>query len=110
MTKPKKIDFHIDPTDDDFGALCNCAVRYCFGRRSYMPKVIVDYITPLLPKLNDRTLECFKSDYNERQRSGFDFGNSIDYETWARFHLAVCNEIERRNPYKEALPNERHHD
>ena len=61
MTTPEKKDYHIDPTDDDFGALCNCAVRYCFGRRSYMPKVILDYITPLLPKLNDRTVECFKS-------------------------------------------------
>ena len=43
----------IDPSDDDFGALCNCAVRYCLGRRSYMPKLIVDYITPLLSKLNE---------------------------------------------------------
>ena len=25
----------IDPYDDDFGAICNCAVRYAVGRRTY---------------------------------------------------------------------------
>ena len=26
----------VDPTNDDFGGVCNCAVRYCLGRRSYI--------------------------------------------------------------------------
>ena len=30
----------LDPTNDDFGAVCNCAVRYCLGRRSYMPILV----------------------------------------------------------------------
>ena len=86
----------VDPTNDDFGAVCNCAVRYCFGRRSYMPSLVCGYITQLLPKLTDKTLDCFERDIAERKRTGFDFGDSCDYETWDAFHKAVCDEIERK--------------
>ena len=84
-----------DPTNDDFGAVCNCAVRYCLGRRSYMPSLVCGYITPLLPELTDTTLGCFERDIAERKLTGF-FGDSCDYETWDEFYKAVCKEIERR--------------
>ena len=87
----------VDPTNDDFGAVCNCAVRYCLGRRSYIPSLVCGYITPLLPELTDKTLDCFERDIAERKRTGFDFGDSCDYETWDAFYKAVCKEIERRN-------------
>lgn len=86
----------IDPANDDFGAVCNCAVRYCLGRRSYMPSLVCGYITSLLTELTDRTLDCFERDIAERKRAGFDFGDSCDYETWDAFYKAVCREIERR--------------
>lgn len=87
----------VDPTNDDFGAVCNCAVRYCLGRRSYMPSLVCGYIISLLPELTDKTLDCFERDIAERKRTGFDFGDSCDYETWDAFYKAVCKEIERRN-------------
>lgn len=86
----------VDPTSDDFGAVCNCAVCYCLGRRSYMISLVCGYITPLLPELTDRTLDCFERDIAERKKAGFGFGDSCDYETWDAFYKAVCNEIERR--------------
>jgi hypothetical protein len=86
----------VDPTNDDFGAVCNCAVRYCLGRRSYMPSLVCRYIISLLPELTDKTLDCFERDIAERKRTGFDFGDSCDYETWDAFYKAVCTEIERR--------------
>lgn len=86
----------VDPASDDFGSVCNCAVRYCLGRRSYMPSLVCRYIISLLPKLTDKTLDCFERDIAERKRTGFDFGDSCDYETWNAFYKAVCNEIERR--------------
>lgn len=86
----------VDPTNDDFGAVCNCAVRYCLGRRSYMPSLVCGYITPLLPELTDKTLDCFERDIAECKRTGFDFGDSCDYETWDAFYKAVCKEIEGR--------------
>lgn len=86
----------VDPANDDFGAICNCAVRYCLGRRSYMPSLVCRYIISLLPELTDKTLDCFERDIAERKRKGFDFGDSCDYQTWDAFYKAVCNEIGRR--------------
>lgn len=86
----------IDPSVDRFGAVCNCAVRYCLGRRSYMPSLVCGYLTPLLSELDDNTLACFKRDIDERKRDGFGFGDACDYETWEQFYKAVCKEIERR--------------
>lgn len=86
----------VDPTNDDFGAVCNCAVRYCLGRRSYMLGLVCGYITPLLPELTGKTLDCFERDIAEQKRTGFDFGDSCDYETWDAFYKAVCKEIEGR--------------
>lgn len=86
----------VDPTNDDFGAVCNCAVRYCLGRQSYMSSLVCGYITPLLPELTDTTLGCFERDIAERKRTGFYFIDSFDYKTWDAFYKAVCNEIERR--------------
>lgn len=86
----------VDSTNDDFGAVCNCAVRYCLSRQSYMPSLVCGYIAPLLPKLTDRTLDCFERDIAERKKTSFDFGDSCDYETWDAFYKAVCKEIEGR--------------
>lgn len=88
--------YWIDPSNDDFGAICNCAVRYCLGRRSYMPKLVTDYIIPLLPKLTENTLACFQMDIEDRKKTGFDFGMDCDVETWDGFYKAVCDEVERR--------------
>lgn len=85
-----------DPSSDYFGTVCNCAVRYCLGRRSYMPSLVCGYIVPLLPELTDKTLDCFERDIAERKRTGFDFGDSCDYETWDAFYKAVYKEIEGR--------------
>lgn len=92
-----KPDVMIAPSSDEFGAVCNCAVRYCLGRRSYMPSLVCRYITALLPELTGKTLDCFERDIAERKRTGFDFGDFCDYETWDAFYKAVCKEIERRN-------------
>ena len=86
----------VDPTNDDFGAVCNCAVRYCLGRQSYMSSLVCGYITPILPELTDKTLGCFERDIAERKRAGFYFIDSCDCETWDAFYKAVCKEIERR--------------
>lgn len=92
-----KHDVMIDPSSDEFGAVCNCAVRYCLGRRSYMPSLVCGYLTPLLSKLDDNTLFCFKRDIEEHKKDGFDFGDSCDYKTWKQFYTAVQKEIDGRS-------------
>ena len=56
--------------EDDFGgAVLNCAVRYALGRRSYMPGLVVDEITPMLKDCSDKTLWCFDRDIRVYLRS-----------------------------------------
>lgn len=38
----------LDPSDDRFGTILNCAVRYACGRHTDMPSLVIGYITPLL--------------------------------------------------------------
>lgn len=46
----------IDVTDDDFTCLIMAAVRYCMGRRTYMPSLVTSYIKPLLSKVSNKLL------------------------------------------------------
>lgn len=88
--------FKIDPEDDDFGAVLNCAVRYAVGRQTYMPGLVIDFITPLLPILSKRTLWCFDQDIaNAKYEGGYGDPN-IDEPRWKKFHEAVRAERLRR--------------
>lgn len=78
---------------DEFGAVLNCAVRYCIGRRTYMPKLVMNVIRPLLPALTGKTLWCFERDIEGADNYGADY----DEEEWMRFLSEVKAEIARRN-------------
>lgn len=73
----------IDLSDDDFGAVLNCAIRYCLGRRTYMPELVVSYIRPLLPHLNDKALSVMEKDVSSC--GPFGYGDQCDCDTWVRF-------------------------
>lgn len=83
----------VDPTDDDFGAVLNCAIRYSLGRQTYMPHLVMDFARPLLPQLSDRTLWCMARDIREAETYG---SPVIDEPKWKAFLEEVENEIDRR--------------
>lgn len=99
--KERKVENMIDPRNDDFGAICNCAVRYCMGRRSYMPGIVIRFITPYLPVLSNKTLWCFERDIEEHERMGLPFGDECDVKDWLNFSRAVKAEIEKREKEKK---------
>ena len=78
--KPK-----IELGDDFFGAVLNCAIRYCIGRRTYMPSLVMDFIRPLLPYLSKKTLWCMVNDIERVD----DYGMAMDEEMWKGFLKAV---------------------
>ena len=86
----------IDLQDDNFGAVLNWAVRYCLGRMTYAPSMTIEFITPLLPYLNNKTLWCFDEDIAERKRDGRSFGMDFDEERWMWFWEKVKAERARR--------------
>lgn len=68
--------------DDDFGAVINCAIRYCIGRRTYMPSLVTSWIMKNCSgKLTNKTLWCAKRDIDE----AINLGDPQDIETWRNF-------------------------
>lgn len=87
----------IDVNDDNFGAVLNCAIRYCLGRRTYMPKLVMDYVRPLLPDLSDKALWCMEKDILQHEADGYSYGDpTIDVPAWHEFLSQVQQEIARR--------------
>lgn len=85
--KPK-----IDLADDNFGAVVNCAIRYCLGRRTYMPGLVCGYIKPLLPFLSENTICCMERDIREAPS----YGDDCDLQTWMNMLDEVHKVIEQR--------------
>lgn len=95
MAKDKNVPV-IDPADDEFGAVLNCAVRYAIGRRTYMPGLVIGFIMPLIPHLNGKTLWCLDKDITEARWEGGYGDPDIDEPGWMRFREAVRAERQRR--------------
>lgn len=83
---------NIDLSDDDFGAVINCAIRYCLGRRTYMPGLVCGYIKPLLPFLSENTICCMERDIREAPS----YGDDCDLQTWMNMLAEVQAVIDRR--------------
>lgn len=85
----------INLQDDNFGAMLNCAVRYALGRRTYMPSLVISFITPLLPKLSSKTVWCFDQDVTDAKYTG-GYGDTCDEKDWMQFLEAVRAERTNR--------------
>lgn len=77
----------------DFETILICAERYARGRCTYMPSLVIDYITPLLPRLSERALATFERDIAGANGYG---DEKIDKPCWMRFLSDVRAELERR--------------
>lgn len=71
--------------NDDFESVLICAVRYCIGRRTYMPSTVISYITPLLSSLSSTTLFCMKRDVEEAEKENRLGDENIDKPLWLSF-------------------------
>ena len=88
MSKRKYITLKI-PADevDFFGAVLNCAVRYCIGRSTYMPGLVTRWIMEHCHGvLTQKTIGVMKRDIDEAQASPFrGLGDACDVVTWTKF-------------------------
>ena len=90
----------INLSDEDFGAVLKCAIRYCIDRKTYMSTLVIEFIRPLLPYVSDRTLACFERDIREADCYG---DPVIDKPLWIRFLDEIQFEIGNRNEKKFSL-------
>lgn len=82
--------------DENFESIIICAVRYCLGRRTYMPSLVVSYITPLIPNLSDKTLYCLEKDViGAKDTCGYG-DKHADEPVWMKFLYCIQWEIQLR--------------
>ena len=48
--------------NEDFGALAVCAIRYCQGRRTYMPELVRGIIRGHIDEVSDKDLQVMIND------------------------------------------------
>jgi len=82
--------------DENFESILICAVRYCLGRQTYMPKLVVDYITPLISDLSDKTISCLEKDIIEAKDICGYGDKNIDEPIWMKFLADIKSKIKRR--------------
>ena len=85
------------PIDDMFGEMMNWAVRYALGRRTYAATDTARYITPLVPRLSNKTLWAMRDDLKPNTPwNPNDYGDPCDKVEWMKLLDAVNAELDRR--------------
>ena len=79
----------------DFGTLAICAVRYCLGRETYMPHMVMRLLTPLIPLVSDHDLMILQRDIAEAPGYG---SPTIDMPAWKSFLEEINAELDVRRP------------
>ena len=84
--------------DKNFETILLCAVRYAIGRRTYIPSLVIDYITPLLPYLTEDVLKLIADEIIGHYTYEGALGDEmIDRPYWEQFLRKIRLEIGDRN-------------
>ena len=85
-----------DINQEDFGALCVCALRYCQGRQTYMPGLIREIVEKHLSELPDRDIVVMKNDCDSQRRFNLYGEEKIDKPGWKKKKKILEAEMKRR--------------
>ena len=83
-------------TKEDFGTLAICAIRYCQGRQTYMPKLVRSIVAPHLPDISDMDLSVMLNDCEFQERMKLYGDERIDKPGWIRWRELLMAEKKRR--------------
>lgn len=82
---------------EDFGTLCICAIRYCHGRRTYMPSLVRSIVRPHLQELSDKDLAVMINDCDFQRRFNLYGDPRIDKQGWLEWEQELLKERKRRD-------------
>lgn len=86
----------INISQEDFGTLCICALRYCHGRQTYMPGLVQRIIRPHLREMDDKDLAVMIDDCDFQERMHLYGDERIDKPGWLKWEEDLIAERERR--------------
>lgn len=78
----------IDIDRDDFATLCICALRYCHGRRSYMPSLVRSIVKAHFKDLDSADLLIMADDGQWETEVGT-FAGTCEEEGWRVFYKTL---------------------
>ena len=85
----------ITMNEEDFATLVICAIRYCHGRRTYMPSLVQGIVRGHLHELTDGSLYVMHKDCEEM--NDLDCGDPlIDKPEWLKWKEDLEKEQKRR--------------
>ena len=80
---------------EDSATLCICAIRYCHGRKTYMPSLVMEIVGRHLSELSDRDIKVMYDDCRFMNLS--DYGDeAIDKPNWLLWEKKLKEEVRRR--------------
>lgn len=83
-------------TDEDFGTLAICAIRYSQGRMTYMPELVRGIVRGHISEVSDKDLQVMINDC-ESQATMHRWGDVlIDKQGWLEWKDFLIKEQERR--------------
>ena len=81
---------------EDFGILAVCAIRYCQGRETYMPRLVRGILRSYLEDFSDKDLQVMINDCEDQELMG-NYGDPwIDKPGWVRWKNALLEEQKSR--------------
>ena len=82
---------------EDFGTLCICAIRYCHGRRTYMPELVTEIISRHFDKLSDRDIQVMIDDCKFQEQANLYGDEYVDKPLWLKWRETLEAEKIKRN-------------
>ena len=86
----------IDISQEDFGTLCICALRYCHGRQTYMPSLVQEIVQNHFKDLSEKDLKIIAEDERFQREMNL-WSSKIDRLDWDNFYFAL-NEFRQTKP------------
>ena len=103
---------HIENDYLGFSGMIISALRYCLGRRTYMPSLVTGFVSVILSDLQTKDLVIIQRDLIEHGRVSWSvnkdetvddrglyksaYGDDCDYITWMKFLKKVEDDIASR--------------
>lgn len=85
----------IEIDQDDFGTLCVCALRYCHGRRTYMPRLVQEIVSNHFENLRTKDLVVIRNDETFQREISL-WGDDCDKRDWERFYEVLDKYMAQR--------------
>ena len=86
----------INISQEDFGTLCICAIRYCQGRQTYMPSLVQSICRQHFNDFSDKDIGVMLDDCDFQERMNLYGDERIDKPDWMKWKEDLLKEKSRR--------------